>query len=51
MLEATLDSSKPSDFPVSLSANKIPGQREKMAVLVSTGKTKEALGTKFLMNR
>ena len=43
MLEATPDSSKPSDFPVLLPANNIPEQREKLAVHVSTGNSKEAL--------
>ena len=43
MLEATPDSSKPSDFPVLLPANNVPGQREKLAVLVSAGNSKEAL--------
>ena len=43
MLEATPDISKPSDFPVLLPANNVPEQREKLAVLVSTGKSKEAL--------
>ena len=43
MLEATPDSSKPSDFPVLLPANNVPEQREKLAVLVSTGNSKEAL--------
>lgn len=43
MLEATPDSSKPSDFPVLLPANNVPEQRKKLAVLVSTGNSKEAL--------
>lgn len=42
MLEATRDSSK--DFPVLLPANNLSEQREKLAVLVSTGKFNEALG-------
>ena len=42
MLEATRDSSK--DFPVLLPANNLSEQREKLAVLVSTGKSNEALG-------
>ena len=44
MLEATPDSSRPSDFPVALPVNNVPEQRENLAVLVSTGKTEEALG-------
>ena len=43
MMEATPESSKPSDFPVLLPANNVPEQREKLAVLVSTGNSKEAL--------
>ena len=35
----------PSDLPISLPANNIPEQREKLAVLVSTGKSKKALPT------
>lgn len=41
MLEATPDSFKPSNFAVSLPANNVPEQCEKLAVLVSTGKTKK----------
>ena len=33
-----IDNSIPSDLPISLPTNKIPEQREKVAVLVSTGK-------------
>lgn len=47
MLEAAPDSSKPSDFPVSLPANNVPELCQKLAVLVSTGKTKEALGVQL----
>lgn len=42
LLGAAPDSSKPSDFPVTLPVNNVPEQREKLAVLVSTGKTKDA---------
>lgn len=47
LLEAASDISKPSDFPVSLPANNVPEQGQKLAVPVSTGKTKEALGTQL----
>ena len=47
MLEAASDISKPSDFPVSLPANNVPKQCQNLAVPVSTGKTKEALGTQL----
>ena len=43
-----IDNSIPSDLPISLPANKIPEQREKLAVLVSTGKLKEALGSQLI---
>ena len=43
MLKTTPDSSKPSDFPVLFPANNVPEQRQKLSVLVSTGKSKEAL--------
>ena len=46
MLEAASDTSKPSDFSIVLSVNNVTKQREKLVVLVSTGKTKEALSTK-----
>lgn len=39
------DHSKPSDLSVSLPGNNIPEQCEKLAVLVSMGKCKEAIGT------
>ena len=42
MLDASPDSSKPSYYPVALAVN-IPEQREKLAVLVSTGNSKETL--------
>ena len=51
LLEATPDNSKPSDLPSSLAANNIPEQREKLAVLVSTGKSKEALGSQLINRR
>ena len=41
LLETTLDNSIPSDLPIFLPANNIPEQREKLAGLVSTGKSKE----------
>ena len=47
MLKSPPDTSKPSDFPVSLSANNVSKQREKLIMLVSTGKCKEALGTQL----
>ena len=47
MLEAAPDSSKPSDFPFSLPANNVPELFQKLAVLVSTSKTKEALGVQL----
>lgn len=47
MLEAASDISKPSDFPVSLPVNNVPEQCQKLAVPVSTDKTKEALGTQL----
>ena len=50
-LEATVDNSIPSDLPISLPANNIPKQREKLAVLVSTGKSKEALGFQLISKR
>ena len=46
MLEATPDSSKPSDFPVLLPIN-LAGQCEKLAVLVSTCKFRGALHPTF----
>ena len=38
---------KPSDLSVSLPANNVPEQREKLAVLVATGKSKKALGAQL----
>lgn len=46
-----IDNSIPSDLPISLPANKIPEQREKLTVLVSTGKLKEALGSQLINRR
>ena len=43
-----IDNSIPSDLPISLPANKIPEQRENLAVLVSTGKFKEATGSQLI---
>lgn len=47
MLKSPPDTLKPSDFPVSLSANNVSEQREKLIMFVSTGKCKEALGTQL----
>ena len=41
LLETTPDNSVPSDLPIFLPANNIPEQGEKLAGLVSTGKTKK----------
>lgn len=49
LLEATPDNSIPSDLPSSLPANNIPKQRGKLAVLVSIGKSKEALGSQLII--
>ena len=46
-----IDNSIPSDLPILLPANKIPEQREKLAVLVSTRKLKEALGSQLINRR
>ena len=46
-----IDNSIPLDLPISLPANKIPEQREKLAVLVSTGKFKEATGSQLINRR
>ena len=51
LLEATPDHSIPLDLPSSLPANNIPEQREKLAVLVSTGKYKEAFGSQLINRR
>lgn len=45
MLKSPPNTSKPSDFPVSLPANNVSEQREKL--IVSTSKSKEALGTQL----
>ena len=37
----------PSELPISLPVNDTPAQREKLAVLVSTGKCKEAIGVQL----
>ena len=47
LLEATPDNSISSDLPISLPANNNPEQREKLAVLVSKGKFKEATGSQL----
>ena len=46
LLEASPDSSTPSAVPL-VSSNDTPSQREKLAVLVSTGKSKEAIGVQL----
>ena len=46
ILEATPDSSTPSAVPL-VSSNDTPAHREKLAVLVSTGKSKEAMGVQL----
>ena len=51
LLEATPDNLILSDLPISLPANNILEQREKLAVLVSTGKPKEALGSQLIKRR
>ena len=51
LLEATPDNLILSDLPISLPANNILEQREKLAVLVSTGKSKEALGSQLINRR
>ena len=43
LLEASPDSSTPSAVPL-ISSNDTPSQCEKLAVLVSTGNSKEAFG-------
>ena len=45
-LEACPDSSTPSAVPL-VSSNDTPAHREKLAVLVSTGKSKEAIGVQL----
>ena len=47
----TIDNSITLDLPISLPANKIPEQREKLAVLVSRGKFKEATGSQLINRR
>ena len=46
-----IDNSIPSDLPISLPANKVPEQGENLAVLVSTGKFKEATGSQLINRR
>ena len=46
LLEASPDSSTPSAVPL-VSLNDTPAHREKLAVLVSTGKSKEAIGVQL----
>ena len=47
LLEADPESSPPSQLPITLPVNDTPAQREKLAVLVSTGKCKEAIGVQL----
>ena len=51
LLEATPDNLILSGLPISLPANNILEQREKLAVLVSTGKPKEELGSQLINRR
>ena len=51
LLEATPDNLILSDLSISLPADNILEQREKLAVLVSTGKSKEALGSQLINRR
>ena len=45
LLEATPDTAAPTGIAnLGLPANDIPAKREKLAILVSTGKSKEAIG-------
>ena len=46
-----IDNSLPSDLPISLPANKISEQREKLAMLVSTGKFKEVTRSQLINRR
>ena len=50
MLEKNPDSPAPSVVPTLLnpSSNDIPNQRERLAVLITTGKSKEAIGVQLL---
>ena len=50
VLEASPDSSTPSAVPL-VSSNDTPSQREKLAILVSTGKSKEAVGVLLTHDR
>ena len=45
LLEATPDTAEPTGFTPA--ANDIPAKREKLAILVSTGKSKEAIGVQL----
>ena len=48
LLEATPDTSAPTGIAnLGLPANDIPAKREKLAILVSTGKSKEAIGVQL----
>ena len=49
ILEASPDSSTPSAVPL-VSSNDTPADRERLAVLVSTGKSKEAIGVQLTHN-
>ena len=46
ILEASSDSSTPSAVPL-VSSNHTPAKREMLAVLVSTGKSKEVIGVQL----
>ena len=50
MLDASPDTSKPTDYPVALPVN-IPEQREKLAGLFPQAKQKMRSAPNFLMNR
>ena len=48
LLEATPDTAAPTGIAnLGLPANDIPAKREKLAILVSTGKSKEAIGVQL----
>ena len=48
LLEATPDTAAPTGIAnLGLTANDIPAKREKLAILVSTGKSKEAIGVQL----
>ena len=47
MLEATPDAAEPTRLASLAPGNDIPAKREKLAILVSTGKAKEAIGVQI----